>query len=137
MAYVRVSRTRVAQTLHLLAVADPMDDTYHRQMHKQLTVQASRDKLARDICHGRKGTSHQAYQDGWKADSALCLIVSAVVLWTTRCVRWPFSKALGKGHRCLAACQSRALSQVSGPISAAPARFISRVTSETAMVGAT
>lgn len=55
---------RIAKTLHLLAVVDPMDDTYRRQMHKQLTVQESRHKLARDICHGKKGTIHQAYRDG-------------------------------------------------------------------------
>lgn len=55
---------RIAKTLHLLAVVDPMDDTYRRQMHKQLTVQESRHKLAREICHGKKGTIHQAYRDG-------------------------------------------------------------------------
>src|SRR5690242_19550080 len=52
---------RIAKTLHLLAVVDPVDDTYRRQMHKQLTVQESRHKLARDICHGKKGTINQAY----------------------------------------------------------------------------
>jgi TnpA family transposase len=61
---------RIAKTLHLLAVVDPVDDTYRRQMHKQLTVQESRHKLARDICHGKKGTIHQAYRDGMKTSSA-------------------------------------------------------------------
>ncbi len=56
----------IAKTLHLLAVVDPVDDTYRRQMHKQLTVQESRHKLARDICHGKKGTIHQAYRTEWK-----------------------------------------------------------------------
>lgn len=32
-------------------------------MHKQLTVQGARHKLAREICHGKKGTIHQAYRD--------------------------------------------------------------------------
>ncbi|WPP32270.1 Tn3 family transposase [Streptomyces sp. CL7] len=38
---------RIAKTLHLLAVVDPVDDTYRRQMNRQLTVQESRHKLAR------------------------------------------------------------------------------------------
>jgi hypothetical protein len=42
---------RIAKTLHLLRVVDPVDDTYRRQMNRQLTVQESRHKLARDICH--------------------------------------------------------------------------------------
>jgi TnpA family transposase len=41
---------RIAKTLHLLRVVDPVDDTYRRQMNRQLTVQESRHKLARDIC---------------------------------------------------------------------------------------
>lgn len=61
------------------------DDTYRRQMHKQLTVQESRHKLARDMCHGKKGTIHQAYRDG-RGDQwgSLGLVLNAVVLWTTR-----------------------------------------------------
>ena len=35
-----------------------------RQMNRQLTVQESRHKLARDVCHGKRGTIHQAYRDG-------------------------------------------------------------------------
>lgn len=35
----------------MLAVVDPVDDTYRRQMNRQVTVQESRHKLARDICH--------------------------------------------------------------------------------------
>ncbi|MEU9039015.1 Tn3 family transposase [Streptomyces sp. NPDC048352] len=33
-------------------------------LHRQLTVQESRHKLARDVCHGKRGTIHQAYRDG-------------------------------------------------------------------------
>jgi TnpA family transposase len=40
---------RVAKTEHLLRVVDPVDDTYRRQMNRQLTVQESRHKLARDV----------------------------------------------------------------------------------------
>ncbi|MFH7340594.1 Tn3 family transposase (plasmid) [Streptomyces sp. KHY 26] len=55
---------RIAKTEHLLRVGDPVDDTYRRQMNRQLTVQESRHKLARDVCHGKRGTIHQAYRDG-------------------------------------------------------------------------
>lgn len=33
-------------------------------MNPQLTVQKSRRKLDRDVCHGKRGTIHQAYRDG-------------------------------------------------------------------------
>lgn len=33
---------RIAKTLHLLRVVHPVDDTYRRQMNRQLTVQESR-----------------------------------------------------------------------------------------------
>lgn len=55
---------RIAKTLHLPQVVDPVDDTYRRQMGKQLSVQESRHTLVRDICHGKRGTIHQAYRDG-------------------------------------------------------------------------
>ncbi|WTE32153.1 transposase [Streptomyces sp. NBC_01618] len=71
------------ETLHLLAVVDLMDDTYRRQRHKQLTVQESCRNLARNICHGKKGTIHQAYWDGMEELGSLGLAVNAVVLWTT------------------------------------------------------
>jgi TnpA family transposase len=50
---------RIGKTLHLLRVVDPVDGTY-RQMNRQLTVQESRHKLARDICHGKRGQITQA-----------------------------------------------------------------------------
>jgi hypothetical protein len=55
---------RIAKTLHLLRVVGPVDDTYRRQMNRQLTVQESRHKLARDICHGKRGQIMQAYRTG-------------------------------------------------------------------------
>lgn len=54
----------IAKTEHLLRVVDLVDDTYRRQMNRQLTVQESRHKLVRDVCHGKRGTIHQAYRDG-------------------------------------------------------------------------
>ncbi|MGA5578397.1 Tn3 family transposase [Streptomyces koyangensis] len=90
---------RIAKTLHLLAVVDPMDDTYRRQMHKQLTVQESRHKLARDICHGKKGTIHQAYRDGMEDQlGALGLVLNAVVLWTTRYIDAAVAQLRAEGH---------------------------------------
>jgi TnpA family transposase len=54
-------------------------------MGKQLSVQESRHSLARDICHGKKGTIHQAYRDGMEDQlGSLGLVLNAVVLWTTK-----------------------------------------------------
>ncbi|MEV8547009.1 Tn3 family transposase [Streptomyces sp. NPDC051572] len=90
---------RIAKTLHLLAVVDPVDDTYRRQMHKQLTVQESRHKLARDICHGKKGTIHQAYRDGMEDQlGSLGLVLNAVVLWTTRYIDAAVAQLRAEGH---------------------------------------
>ncbi|MFI5635042.1 DUF4158 domain-containing protein [Streptomyces sp. NPDC051664] len=76
---------RIAKTEHLLRMVDPVDDTYRRQMNRQLTVQESRHKLARDVCHGKRGTIHQAYRDGMEDQlGALGLVLNAIVLWTTR-----------------------------------------------------
>ena len=66
-------------------MVDPVDDTYLMDMNRQLTVQESRHKLARDVCHGKRGTIHQAYRDGMEDQlGALGLVLNAVVLWTTR-----------------------------------------------------
>ncbi|MFI8178755.1 Tn3 family transposase [Streptomyces microflavus] len=54
-------------------------------MNRQLTVQESRHKLARDVCHGKRGTIHQAYRDGMEDQlGALGLVLNAIVLWTTK-----------------------------------------------------
>ncbi|GAA2423185.1 hypothetical protein GCM10010433_23880 [Streptomyces pulveraceus] len=45
-------------------MVDPVDDTYHRQLNRQLTVQEPRHRLVRDVCDGTRGTIHQAYRDG-------------------------------------------------------------------------
>jgi hypothetical protein len=76
---------RIAKSLHLLRVVDPVDDTYRRRMNRQLTVQESRHKLARDICHGKRGQIMQAYRTGQEDQlGALGLVLNAAVLWTTR-----------------------------------------------------
>jgi hypothetical protein len=66
-------------------VVDPVDDTCRHQMNRQLTVQESRHKLARDVCHGMHGTIHQAYRDGMEDQlGALGLVLNAIVPWTTK-----------------------------------------------------
>ncbi len=40
---------RIAKTQHLLALVDPIDDTYQRAMNRQLSIQESRHRLARKI----------------------------------------------------------------------------------------
>lgn len=54
---------RIARTEHLPRV-DPETNTQRRQINRQLTVQESRHKPARDVCPGKRGAIHQAYRDG-------------------------------------------------------------------------
>jgi hypothetical protein len=74
---------RIAKTLHLLALVDPIDGTYQRRMNRQLTVQESRHRLGRKICHGNRGQIRQAYREGQEDQlAALGLVLNAVVLGT-------------------------------------------------------
>lgn len=76
---------RIDKTMHLLSLVDPMDGTYRRLMNRQLTVQKSRHRLARAVCHGGRGQIRQAFRDGQEDQLAgLGLVLNAVVLWTTR-----------------------------------------------------
>lgn len=76
-----------------------MDDTYRRQKNRQLTVQESRHKLARDVCHGKRGTIHQAYRDGMEDQlGALGLVLNAIVLWTTRYIDAAVVQLRAEGH---------------------------------------
>ncbi len=76
-----------------------MDDAYRRQMNRQLTVQESRHKQARDVCHGQRGTIHQAYRDGMEDQlGALGLVLNAVVLWTTRHIDAAVDQLRAEGH---------------------------------------
>lgn len=90
---------RIAKTEHLLRVVDPVDDTYRRQMNRQLTVQESRHKLARDVCHGKRGTIHQAYRVGMEDQlGALGLVLNAIVLWTTKYIDAAVAQLRAEGH---------------------------------------
>ena len=54
-------------------------------MHRQLTIQESRHRLARKIFHGQRGELRQAYREGQEDQlGALALVLNAVVLWNTR-----------------------------------------------------
>ena len=76
---------RIAKTLHLLALVDPVDGSYQRRMNRQLTVQESRHRLGRKICHGHRGQIRQAYREGQEDQlAALGLVLNAVVPWNTR-----------------------------------------------------
>jgi TnpA family transposase len=55
---------RVDKTLHLLAVVDPVDESYRRRVTRQLNIQESRHRLARKIFHGQRGELRQAYREG-------------------------------------------------------------------------
>jgi hypothetical protein len=69
----------------LPALFDPIDGTYQRRMNRQLTVQESRHRLGRKICHGNRGQIRQAYREGQEDRlAALGLVLNAVVLWNTR-----------------------------------------------------
>ena len=66
-------------------MVDPVDDTHRRAVNAQTTVQESRHKLARVICHGKRGQIYQAYREGQEDQLAtLGLALNAVVLWNTR-----------------------------------------------------
>jgi hypothetical protein len=54
-------------------------------VHRQLTIQESRHRLARTIFHGQRGELRQAYREGQEDQlGALGLVLNAVVLWNTR-----------------------------------------------------
>ena len=90
---------RIAKTEHLMRMVDPVDDTYRRQMNRQLTVQESRHELARDVCPGKRGTIHQAYRDGMEDQlGALGLGLNAIVLWTTRYIDAAVAQLRAEGH---------------------------------------
>lgn len=76
-----------------------MDDTYRRQMNRELAVQEFRHKLAGDVCHGKRGTIHQAFPDGmWDQLGVLGPVLNAIVLRTTRCIGAAMDALRAEGH---------------------------------------
>lgn len=76
---------RIAKTLHLLAMVDPVDETYRRTVTRQLNIGESRHSLARKILHGHLGDIMQPYRAGQEDQlGALGLVLNAVVLFNTR-----------------------------------------------------
>jgi TnpA family transposase len=90
---------RIAKTLHLLALVDPVDTGYRRTIGRQLTVQESRHRLARKIFHGQRGELRQADREGQEDQlGALGLVLNAVVLWNTRYTDAAVTALRAEGH---------------------------------------
>jgi hypothetical protein len=68
-------------------------------MNRQLTVQESRHRLARAICHVGWGQIRQAYREGQEDQlAALGLVLNAVVLWNTRYLDAVVAQLRAEGH---------------------------------------
>lgn len=66
-------------------MVDPIDDQHRRTVNRQTTIQESRHRLARVVCHGRRGQIFQAYRQGQEDQlAALGIALNAIVLWNTR-----------------------------------------------------
>lgn len=51
------------------------------------------------MCHGKRGTIHQAYRDGTEDQlGALVLVLKAIVLWTTRYLDAAVAQLQAEGH---------------------------------------
>jgi hypothetical protein len=51
------------------------------------------------VCHGKRGTIHEAYRDGMEDQlGALGLVLNAVVLWTTRYIDDAVAQLRAEGH---------------------------------------
>jgi TnpA family transposase len=90
---------RIAKTLHLLAVIDPVDETYRRTVTRQLDIGESRQPLTRKILYGHRGEIYQAYRAGQEDQlGALGLVLNAVVLWNTRYIDLAVNLLRGQGY---------------------------------------
>jgi hypothetical protein len=51
------------------------------------------------VCHGKRGTIHQAYRDGMEDQlGSLGLVLNAIVLWTTRYIDAAVAQLRAQGH---------------------------------------
>jgi TnpA family transposase len=73
---------RINKTIYLLNYID--DEEYRRRILTQLNRGEGRHKVARTICHGKRGEIRKAYREGQEDQlGALGLVTNAVVLWNT------------------------------------------------------
>ena len=74
------------------------DDGYLRRVNRQPTVQESRRRPARKICHRERGQIRQKYREGQEDRlAALGLVVNAVVLWNSRYLDAAVSRLRARG----------------------------------------
>jgi TnpA family transposase len=73
---------RINKTIYLLNYID--DEVYRRRILAQLNRGEGRHKVARTICHGKRGEIRKAYREGQEDQlNALGLVTNTVVLWNT------------------------------------------------------
>jgi len=90
---------RIQKTLHMLAMVDPVDQTYRRTVTRQLNVGEGRHSLARKIFHGHRGDIMQPYRAGQEDQlGALGLVLNAAVLWNTRYIDLAVNLLPGHGY---------------------------------------
>ncbi len=88
---------RVIKTLHVLDYCH--DPVYRRAIHRILNRGESRNSLARDIFHGRRGQLRQHYQTGQEDQlGALGLMVNIIVLWQTVYIQGALDHLAAHGH---------------------------------------
>jgi len=62
-------------------------------------VQESRHRLARKICHGKRGLIYQRYREGQENQlGALGIVLNAVTLWNTRYLDAAVEELRTQGH---------------------------------------
>ena len=88
---------RVIKTLHVLNYCH--DPIYRRAIHRLLGRGESRNSLARDVFHGRRGQLRQHYQAGQENQlGALGLMVNVIVLWQTVYIQAALGHLVANGH---------------------------------------
>jgi TnpA family transposase len=73
---------RIFKTLHVLSYVDR--EQYRRDIKRMRNLQEERHRLAKYICHGRRGELREKYHAGMEDQlGALGLVVNCVTLWNT------------------------------------------------------
>jgi len=89
---------RVIKSLHVLDYCH--DPVYRRAIHRILGRGESRNSLARDVFHGRRGQLRQHYQAGQENQlGALGLMVNVIVLWQTVYIQAALDHLAAGGHK--------------------------------------